>query len=511
VATVPSGLQPGTYDIQVSAGGTAANGGPFFVVAAATISALTPVSGTVGTQVTISGSNFGASQGSSQVSIAGVPLAVTSWSDTSISATIPGNAYSGNIRVTTSIVSSNAVGFVVNSAPMLQLTVSDTPLQMNLTSPQNLDWIHWGRILGTPDRMAGVTSLISDYTALNTQPQSGSGTIAFSWTDGNHPPIVSEANEEVNTFDPNGGFQITVPADTTLKTLNLYTTVFAGQGALQATLSDGSAVAINDQSVTDTDVASKTYSIDFRAASAGQTLTVTFTAASGGVGLEAATLTPHLPAVAVTSPAAGQSFQATDTVPLSATAIQFDNAIHDVLLSTAGAPFDVTSDPFTAGFSPGASGHYTVTATATDSAGLTSNSAPVEFNVIGQGGTLSILEVAPPPTIDLNAEGTGDWILWGPQVGDLIGNNPGNILARKSGVAPLISDYNPIDNHPINTNVFAHSLCFLSDTQNDAQALNWSCTGFTMVMNSPCLRTPRHARLSFTLAWLTEMERFLHS
>src|SRR6266481_3151950 len=115
VATVPSRLQPGTYNLQVSADGTTANGGPLFVVATMSpvISALTPASGTVGTQVTITGSGFGATHGISTVSFNGVTASVTNWSDTSISVSVPSGATTGSVVVTLAGVSSKPVNFVV--------------------------------------------------------------------------------------------------------------------------------------------------------------------------------------------------------------------------------------------------------------------------------------------------------------------------------------------------------------------------------------------------------------
>jgi hypothetical protein len=476
VATVASGAKSGAA--QILQGGVWSDVIAFTVVTPI-VTNVSPARGLPGTQITITGTGFGATQGSGNVWLGSTYGIVMSWSDTQVVATVATGAQSGTAQILQGGVWSDPVNFTINSSgPLLQFSVADTPLQVNLTSPQTLDWIHWGRISATtPDRKAGNAPLISDYIASNTQPQTGTGTVKFSWTDGNHPPVVSEANEAVQTFDANGGFQITAPADTTVKTLNLYTQVFFGQAQLQASLSDGSATAITDQSVTDTNVGSKIYSIDFRAASAGQTLTVTVSAVSGGVGLQAATLTPHLPTVAVTSPAAGLSFGAQDTVPLSATATQFDNLITDVSLNSGGVFFEAPNPPYNASLVPGTTGHYSVVATATDSAGLVSASAPVEFDVIGQGGTLSIDEVAPLSPIDLNAQGTGDWVLWGPlNTGDFIINNPGNIMARKSGVAPLISDYTPIGNHPITSTTLAHPLCFLGDQQN-------YCSGSQLVVH----------------------------
>ncbi|HXY23989.1 MAG TPA: protease pro-enzyme activation domain-containing protein [Candidatus Acidoferrum sp.] len=84
------------------------------------ISSIAPASGPVGTQVTISGSNFGASQGSSAVFLSGAPVTVNSWSATSITITIPSSAVSGPlvVRVAPSMTSSNPVIFTVTATPL---------------------------------------------------------------------------------------------------------------------------------------------------------------------------------------------------------------------------------------------------------------------------------------------------------------------------------------------------------------------------------------------------------
>ena len=61
------------------------------------ISALTPSTGPVGTRVTISGTDFGAKQGSSKVAFATTAIAkVRSWSDTSIVVIVPELAPAGS-------------------------------------------------------------------------------------------------------------------------------------------------------------------------------------------------------------------------------------------------------------------------------------------------------------------------------------------------------------------------------------------------------------------------------
>jgi hypothetical protein len=80
------------------------------------ISGLSPASGAVGTAVTITGANFGTSQGSSTVTFNGVAANVTSWSLTSIAVTVPTGATTGSVVVKVGSQSSNGSTFTV-SAP----------------------------------------------------------------------------------------------------------------------------------------------------------------------------------------------------------------------------------------------------------------------------------------------------------------------------------------------------------------------------------------------------------
>ena len=85
-----------------------------------TISSVWPAAAPIGGQVTISGSGFGASQGSSFVALNGLPLTVNSWSDSSISTTIPVGGMTGSIvvYVAPTMDSSNAVSFWVPNQPV---------------------------------------------------------------------------------------------------------------------------------------------------------------------------------------------------------------------------------------------------------------------------------------------------------------------------------------------------------------------------------------------------------
>src|SRR5690242_753043 len=82
------------------------------LAAAPTITSVSPVYGYAGTTVTIVGTNFGSTQGTSTVQFNGVTASVSSWSATSIKAIAPANG-TGNIVVTVGGIASNGVSFVV--------------------------------------------------------------------------------------------------------------------------------------------------------------------------------------------------------------------------------------------------------------------------------------------------------------------------------------------------------------------------------------------------------------
>jgi hypothetical protein len=85
-----------------------------FSVNTATISNVYPAIGVPGTQVTVSGSGFGATRGSGQVWLGTASGAVQSWSDGQIIAEVAAGATSGMARVLQDGVLSNAVPFTVN-------------------------------------------------------------------------------------------------------------------------------------------------------------------------------------------------------------------------------------------------------------------------------------------------------------------------------------------------------------------------------------------------------------
>src|SRR5208337_469037 len=85
-------------------------------VGAPSITSLNPTSGLVGASVTITGANFGATQGTSTVKFNGIAATSTSWSATSIVAPVPAGATTGNVVVTVGGVASNGASFTVTSS-----------------------------------------------------------------------------------------------------------------------------------------------------------------------------------------------------------------------------------------------------------------------------------------------------------------------------------------------------------------------------------------------------------
>lgn len=80
------------------------------------ITAVSPTGGTAGTQVTLSGSGFGTSQGNGIVLLGSTLGTVLTWTDTQVVATVNTGSSSGVAQILQNNLSSNAVPFTVNTA-----------------------------------------------------------------------------------------------------------------------------------------------------------------------------------------------------------------------------------------------------------------------------------------------------------------------------------------------------------------------------------------------------------
>jgi hypothetical protein len=171
----------------------------------------------------------------------------------------------------------------------------------NLTALGTTDWIHWGtgNVASAVDRKASGGSQISNVTQLGSGAAYGSyfnTARDVSWTDGS--PLASDTGDDNYIWANNAigaGYSFTVPAGTTAHTLYIYAGGYSSGATLTAHLSGGSAadyVAV----ASGTGLYTNLYTINFTAASAGQTLTITYVkssninGSSGSVDLIAAAL-----------------------------------------------------------------------------------------------------------------------------------------------------------------------------------------------------------------------------
>ena len=105
------------------------------------IASLNPTSGLVGASVTITGTNFGATQGTSTVKFNGTTATPTSWSATSIVAPVPAGATTGKVVVTVGGSVSNGVSFTVQADTTPPTVPTGLTATAASSSQINLSWI----------------------------------------------------------------------------------------------------------------------------------------------------------------------------------------------------------------------------------------------------------------------------------------------------------------------------------------------------------------------------------
>ena len=393
---------------------------------------------------------------------------------------------------------------------------------VNLTTSGKLDWVHWG--LYTPNtlnRKAQVTPMISDFsvqgdwscpTCFIDYYQYGDNWNGYSWYDG--LPVQSAEGTTTGVWVYNypnavgSGFSFTVPADPTPRTLYVYVGAFQAQGQLRASLSDGSANAFTSANTATVNNAGNgpcgVFTLNYSSANSGQLLTVTWKVnmskgSTANVTLQAAALTApgadNPPFVLVTNPVNHASFPEPATVTLVANAQDFDGAITNVSfysgtnkLGQSGTP------PFNFTYSNLPRGIYNVSASATDDAGLTSQSPPAQFIVYGSGGTQSNTLDASSPWIDLTVEGTADWAHWG--LYSETDFDAKDLPARQISYATILGDNSVQQFDDSNAAAFSWS-----DGAPDISA-NWTTTGISIggvtngfQLTAPASRTPRQLKI----------------
>ena len=110
-----------------------ATGGPV-------ITTISPMSGSVGTAVTISGTGFGATSGGNTVTFNGIPAVLTSSAATRLVATVPAGATSGPVTVTTDAGSARSSAVFTVTAPDLLPTALTAPATVSPRQKVTASW-----------------------------------------------------------------------------------------------------------------------------------------------------------------------------------------------------------------------------------------------------------------------------------------------------------------------------------------------------------------------------------
>jgi hypothetical protein len=252
---------------------------------------------------------------------------------------------------------------------------ANIPASVDLNAEGTADWAHWGTSSANSfDHKSTSSQRISNFSLVGSgTPMACTTGESYAWNNGS-PTASANTRTCIYIVGTNNGFQISAPADTAQRTLNLYVGLWAAAGRLEATLSDGSAATFVDTSLSNTsDTSNRVYSLNYRARSAGQTLTVKWTL--------------------------GTAYNAWSNVTL-----------HSATLAVNGPPTPTPTPTVTPSPTPTAT--PSPTPTATPSPTPTATPTPTPTPVPGSGSlTGSYANI--PSRVNLTSEGALDWAHWG--------------------------------------------------------------------------------------------------
>jgi len=425
-------------------------------------------SGTVGQALTLSLSASDPDADTLSYSATGLPAGLAINASTGVISGTPSAAATYSVNATVSDgrggTATASFGWVIQAvssgSSLLTGSASSATTAANLTTVGSIDWAHWGDGVPGLVRKASGGSQIGAYTVVNS-----GGPTAFpnalrvlSWSDGT--PTASNSANTTGLYLSGGGFSVTVPASTTTRTVTLYVGGWNSGATLTAHLSDSSAGDYTDVTAAVADQYVRNYTLTYRAASANQSLTLTWarSAGTGNVDLNAVALgTPVVasnqpPTVQTPAAQAGMVGQAA-TLAISAS----DPDADALSYSATGLPIGLSLNASSGLISgtPSAAGTYAPSVSVSDGRGGSASAsfgwviqaAPVSGSVLT--GTVSTANSA----VVLSTVGSTDWAHWGDGV-------PG--IVRKSGGGSLISAYTVLlGNTP-------------SSYNNDLRALSWS-------------------------------------
>ncbi|WP_036170361.1 LamG-like jellyroll fold domain-containing protein [Massilia sp. 9096] len=176
------------------------------------------------------------------------------------------------------VASATATGsLTAGAAGSLSMTVTpSTGAPYDLTALGTIDWINYPNASAVRKATGGSQINVSHVGSFSDSITNGSNN-AVSWSDGS--PTASGSSTNV-IFSSNGegvGYAVTFPADTTPRVATILGGIYGADMSVTATLSDGSAAQVSNSSGVTWSSGSGlqgAISITYKAASAGQTLTV---------------------------------------------------------------------------------------------------------------------------------------------------------------------------------------------------------------------------------------------
>ncbi len=265
--------------------------------------------------------------------------------------------------------------------------------------------------------------------------------VTFLWSEG--PPAASATNTKNGVYGSlAGGFQFTVPAGTAARQVKVCVGGYNASGTFAATLSDGSAPDYTDSSagagaLGNTDGAHfyAVYTVNYKAASASQTLTISWnqSAGNGNVTLAAATL-----ATPPAAPPAAPTLTATagdNRVGLTWGSVTGADSYNIKRSLTANGPFTTIGASLTPGYQDttavnGTTYYYEVTA----------------VNRVGEGSPSNVASAKPQAGID-GAGLTGKY--WDNATAN-VGYGPNFNYA--AAPAPTVTEVDPTINFNVDVN-----------------------------------------------------------
>src|SRR5207253_1628285 len=209
----------------VTVGGIASNGVNFTVTSSApAITSLNPTTGPVGTAVTITGTNFGTT---GTVTFNGTTATTTSWSATSIVASVPSGATTGNVVVTVGGVASNGVNFTVTSSAAAITSLNHTTREA-------------GTAMTTTVATSGTTGT---GTCIGVAIRAGNANQVFTVTDSRGNTYRKAIQFNVTLDAPNGNSTAIYYAENIAGGVNTVTVANSISGTLRFAIAEYSGVA----------------------------------------------------------------------------------------------------------------------------------------------------------------------------------------------------------------------------------------------------------------------------